>query len=66
MSDRIAYAADKMIALSDLNGLGISTMTIETQGGDSRAFKLSIPQIRYLYSRAGAVLEKFDETNIQD
>lgn len=53
----------KMLSLSDMNGLGLMTQTVNMQDGSSYSFKLSISEVKYLKARLDAVIAKFDEEN---
>jgi len=64
--ERIVPAAVKMISLSDMNGLGLLTQTVNMQDGSSYSFPLSISEARYMKARLDAVLTKFDEENVTE
>lgn len=63
MTERIVPDVEKLISLSDANGIGTLLLTIESQDGRSSPFKISITQLRYILSRGEAVIAKWEEEN---
>lgn len=61
--ERVVPSVEKLVSVSDANGLGVCVLTIESQDGHSHPFKISISQLRYIVSRAGAVIAKWEEEN---
>lgn len=61
MSERVIPAADKMVSLSDVNHLGIATMMVLSQGGETKVHKFAPYQLRYMQSKIEAILAKFEE-----
>lgn len=65
MTERIVPAADKMVSLSDVNHLGIATMMVQSQGGETKIHKFAPYQLRYIQSRIEAILAKHEEESTQ-